>query len=105
MPNNVLYEAVINKRPLALSVAKLDSELLRYINRITDAPSQSLLTIPIQHPFKHYTSLLVCLVDYVDGEEARHACTEIVQECFRYCTIIMYYAIVDGNFLIEQNVY
>lgn len=85
IPNNVLYEAVINKTSLALSVAKLDSELLRYINRITAATPQSLLTIPIQHPFKHYTALLVCLVDYVDGDEARHACTEIVEECFRFC--------------------
>lgn len=84
MPNNVLYEAVINKSSSVLSAAKLDEELLRYINRITDATSQSLLTIPIQHPFKHYTVLLVCLVDYTDGDEARHACTEIVQECFRY---------------------
>ncbi|XP_029164528.1 cGMP-dependent 3',5'-cyclic phosphodiesterase-like isoform X1 [Nylanderia fulva] len=85
IPNNVLYEAVINKTSLVLNVAKLDEELLRYINRITDATSQSLLTIPIQHPFKHYTVLLVCLVDYADGDEARHACTEIVQECFRFC--------------------
>ncbi|KMQ96414.1 cgmp-dependent 3 -cyclic phosphodiesterase-like protein, partial [Lasius niger] len=85
IPNNVLYEAVINKTSLVLSVAKLDEELLRYINRITDATPQSLLTIPIQHPFKHYTVLLVCLVDYTDGDEARHACTEIVQECFRFC--------------------
>ncbi|XP_036149504.1 cGMP-dependent 3',5'-cyclic phosphodiesterase isoform X2 [Monomorium pharaonis] len=83
--NNVLYEAVINKTSLALSVAKLDNELLRYINRITNATPQSLLTIPIQHPFKHYTVLLVCLVDYVDGDEARNTCTEIVQECFRFC--------------------
>jgi len=90
IPNNVLYEAVINKTALALSTAKLDSELLRYINRITDATPQSFLTIPIQHPFKHYTALLVCLVDYVDGNEARHACTEIVQECFRYCTMQLY---------------
>lgn len=85
MTNNVLYEAVINKTSLVLSVAKLDEELLRYINRITDATLQSLLIIPIQHPFKHYTVLLVCLVDYTDGDEARHACTEIVEECFRYC--------------------
>ncbi|XP_077254916.1 cGMP-dependent 3',5'-cyclic phosphodiesterase isoform X3 [Temnothorax americanus] len=85
IPNSVLYEAVINKTSLALNVAQLDGELLRHINRITDATSQSLLTIPIQHPFKHYTALLVCLVDYVDGDEARHACTELVQECFRFC--------------------
>lgn len=78
---------MINKTSLVLSVAKLDGELLRYINRIIDATSQSLLTIPIQHPSKHYTALLVCLVDYVDEDEARHACTEIVQECFRYCTM------------------
>ncbi|TGZ38374.1 Phosphodiesterase [Temnothorax longispinosus] len=84
IPNSVLYEAVINKTSLALNVAQLDGELLRHISRITDATSQSFLTIPIQHPFKHYTALLVCLVDYVDGDEARHACTELVQECFRY---------------------
>ncbi|XP_011157690.1 cGMP-dependent 3',5'-cyclic phosphodiesterase [Solenopsis invicta] len=83
--NNVLYEAVINKTSLALSVAKLDNELLRYINRITNATPQSLLTIPIQHPFKHYTALLVCLIDYVDEDETRHACIEVVQECFRFC--------------------
>ncbi|KAL0125204.1 hypothetical protein PUN28_004382 [Cardiocondyla obscurior] len=85
IPNSVLYEAVINKTSLALSVAQLDRELVKYINEITDATSQSLLTIPIQHPFKHYTALLVCLVDYVDGDEAKHACIEIVKECFRFC--------------------
>nr|XP_012228886.1 PREDICTED: cGMP-dependent 3',5'-cyclic phosphodiesterase-like isoform X1 [Linepithema humile] len=83
--NNVLYEAVITKTSLILSVAKLDEKLLRYINRITDVTSKSLLIIPIQHPFKHYTAFLVCLVDYKEEDKARHACTEIVQECFRFC--------------------
>lgn len=88
IPNSVLSEAVINKTSLALSVEQLDRELLRFINRITDEVPQSFLAIPIQHPFKHYTTLLVCLVDYVDEDEARRACTEVVQECFRYIIII-----------------
>lgn len=88
IPNNVLSEAVINKTSLALSVEQLDRELLKYINRIIDGAPQSFLAIPIQHPFKHYTALLVCLVDCVDEDEARHACTEMVQECFRYAIII-----------------
>lgn len=67
-----------------MSVARLDEELLRYINRIMGATSESLLTVPIEHPYKRYTALLVCLVDYNKEAEARHACTEIVQECFRY---------------------
>lgn len=89
--NNVFYEAVINKTSSVLSVAKLDEELLRYINKITDETAQSLLTIPVQHPFKHYTVLLVCLVDYADGDEARQACTETVQECFRYKEFIAHH--------------
>lgn len=87
IPNSVLYEAVINKTSLALSVAQLDTELLKYINRIIEGTPQSLLAIPIQHPFKHYTALLVCLIDYVDGDETRRAYTEMVQECFRYPTM------------------
>lgn len=83
--NNVLYEAVTNKAPLATNVAYLDEELVRYINGVTNTKANSLLTIPIQHPYKHCTSLLVCLVDYKDEEEARHACTETVENCFRFC--------------------
>ncbi|XP_011883024.1 PREDICTED: cGMP-dependent 3',5'-cyclic phosphodiesterase-like [Vollenhovia emeryi] len=83
--NSVLHKAVKKKKntSLALSVAQLDGELLECVNGITDA--SSLLTIPIKHPFKNYTPLLVCLVDSVDWEEARHACTEKVQMCFRFC--------------------
>jgi len=67
-----------------MNIAHLDEELVRYINRITNATADSLLTIPIQHPYKHYTTLLVCLVDYVDEDEARHVYTKIIEECFRY---------------------
>ncbi|EFN85732.1 cGMP-dependent 3',5'-cyclic phosphodiesterase isoform X2 [Harpegnathos saltator] len=91
--NNVLYEAVTSMTTLVTSVEKLDQDLLRYINRIANTSSSclSLLTIPIQHPFKNYTALLVCLVnrmnctEYMDGDESDHACIEIVQECFRFC--------------------
>ncbi|XP_014478286.1 PREDICTED: cGMP-dependent 3',5'-cyclic phosphodiesterase-like [Dinoponera quadriceps] len=92
--NNILHEAVANRTTLVTNVEKLNQELLRYINRIVDTPSSSslsLLTIPIQHPFKDYTALLVCLVDYMkctncmNGDESERACTEIVQECFRFC--------------------
>lgn len=81
-----------NKTSLITNVEKLDQELLRYINKIvniTSSASFSLLTIPIQHPFKDYTALLVCLVDCMkctdcmDEDESKHASTEIVQECFR----------------------
>lgn len=96
--NHVLYEAVANRTTLVTDIEKLDQELLRYINRIADATSSSglsLLTIPIQHPFKDYTALLVCLVDCINctdcmyGNESERACTEtynyvlVVQECFR----------------------
>lgn len=77
---------------LVTNIEKLDQELLRYINRTVDTTSSSnlsLLTIPIQHPFKDYTALLVCLVDYMNctdcmvRDKSAVSCTEIVQECFR----------------------
>lgn len=74
---------MIHKTSLAVNVAKLDEELLRYVNRIADATPSSFLTIPIQHPTKDYTALLVCLVDCTDGDETSHVRTIIVQECFR----------------------
>ncbi|KAH0955091.1 hypothetical protein HN011_006527 [Eciton burchellii] len=83
--HNVLYEAARKKTSLATNVAHLDEGLVRCINKIMNAKADSLLAIPIQHPYKHYTTLLVCLVDYVDEDEARHVYTEIVEECFRFC--------------------
>ncbi|XP_012140531.1 cGMP-dependent 3',5'-cyclic phosphodiesterase isoform X2 [Megachile rotundata] len=62
----------------------LDEEVLRYLQPICPM-TNSLLTIPIQHPKQNHVALVVSLIDENNQKEITCKCTEAVQECFRFC--------------------
>ncbi|XP_020277544.1 cGMP-dependent 3',5'-cyclic phosphodiesterase-like isoform X2 [Pseudomyrmex gracilis] len=82
LPNTILYKDVTSDKPSVFGITTLDQELLRYINRIMEAKPRSLLVIPIRHPLKPNTTLLVCLVDYTGEIDSNK---KIVEECYRFC--------------------
>ncbi|XP_076665148.1 cGMP-dependent 3',5'-cyclic phosphodiesterase isoform X1 [Andrena cerasifolii] len=82
--NNVLYTTVQNEEPIVTDIATLDEELLRHLQSICPM-SNSFLMIPIQHPKRNHIALVVSLVNDDDRNKTTNKCTEIVQECFRFC--------------------
>ncbi|XP_076231861.1 cGMP-dependent 3',5'-cyclic phosphodiesterase [Calliopsis andreniformis] len=82
--NNVLYKSVQNKEPIVMDITMLDEELLRHLQSICPM-SNSFLTIPVQHPKQSHTALVVSLVDNDNTNKNIQRCTEVVQECFRFC--------------------
>ncbi|XP_076626092.1 cGMP-dependent 3',5'-cyclic phosphodiesterase [Colletes latitarsis] len=82
--NNILYEAVQNKKSVAMNIDLLDDELLYHL-RLICPMSNSFLTIPIQHPKQSHIALIVSLINDDNIDRTVHNCTEIVQECFRFC--------------------
>ncbi|XP_043259478.1 cGMP-dependent 3',5'-cyclic phosphodiesterase-like isoform X2 [Colletes gigas] len=82
--NNILYEAVQNKKSVAMDIDLLDDELLYHL-RLICPMSKSFLTIPIQHPKQSHIALIVSLINDDNINRTVHNCIEIVQECFRFC--------------------
>ncbi|XP_015586833.1 cGMP-dependent 3',5'-cyclic phosphodiesterase isoform X2 [Cephus cinctus] len=83
--NHVLHRTVKQRKSLTANAMDFDQELLAHLHSVINPMPDLFLTIPVQHPIKQHIALVVCLVDYANEDNAEFICTQIVQECFRYC--------------------